>query len=184
MVRRTGPPRHHRFRESAVAFIPETYAGAMTTPLISVSRTIAASPDAVWQAVADLSSMGERSPQCRRMMVLGARDGFPAAGTTTVNLNRRGILFWPTWSTITRWEPGDILEWRVPLNGSLWRYELSDNGDGSTTVTESRIVDGDTTLISRGMVAAFLGGNEKFEDELRQGMAQTLASAAATAERA
>lgn len=154
-----------------------------TTPLITVSRTVAASPDAVWDAVSDFTTMGERSPQCRKMVVLGAKDGAPSTGTTTVNLNRRGVLFWPTWSTVTRWEPGELLEWRVPVNRSRWRYELVDNGDGTTTVTESRLVDGETSLLSRGMVAAFLGGNETFESELRQGMAQTLAAAATTAER-
>ena len=72
----------------------------------------------------------------------------------------------------------------MPLNGSRWRYELVDNGDGTTTVTESRLVDGETSLLSRGLVAAFLGGNETFESELREGMARTLAAAAATAEQA
>jgi uncharacterized protein YndB with AHSA1/START domain len=155
-----------------------------TTPRITVSRTVNASPDAVWDAVADFTTMGERSPQCRKMVVLGAKNGTPTTGTITVNLNRRGPLFWPTWSTVTRWEPGELLEWRVPLNGSRWRYELVDNGDGTTTVTESRLVDGDTSLLSRGLVAAFLGGNETFESELRDGMARTLAAAAATAEQA
>lgn len=153
---------------------------SMAAPLITASRTVDASPDRVWAAVSDLSAMGRRSPQCRKMLVLGK--GTPGAGTTTVNLNRRGPLFWPTWSTVTVWEPGRTLEFRVPLNGSRWRYDLADNGDGTTTLTESRIVDGDTSLVSRVLVATVLGGNGTFEAELRQGVEQTLAAVAGEVE--
>ncbi len=159
---------------------PERMLHSMAKELITVSRTVNASPDRVWRAVSDLRSMGRRSPQCRRMLVLGS--GTPATGTTTVNLNRRGLLFWPTWSTITQWSPGELLEWRVPLNGSRWRYTLVDNDDGTTTVTESRIVEGNTSVLSRGLVAAFLGGNATFETELRAGMEQTLAGIAGEVE--
>ncbi|MDN5582202.1 MAG: SRPBCC family protein [Corynebacterium sp.] len=153
----------------------------MTTELITASRTVQASPDAVWAAVTDLDAIGERSPQCRKMFILG---GTPGVGTTTLNLNRRGVLFWPTWSKITRWSPTETLEWRIPINGSHWRFELTDNGDGTTELTESRIVDGDTSLLSRVLVATALGGNDTFEGELREGIEQTLAAIASSAERA
>lgn len=155
---------------------------SMAKELITASRTINASPDRVWHAVSDLSAMGRRSPQCRKMLVLGS--GTPRPGTTTVNLNRRGVLFWPTWSKVTAWEPAKTLEFRIPINGSRWRYDLVDNGDGTTTVTESRIVQGNTSAISRGLVAAFLGGNDTFEAELHKGIEQTLAGIAGEAEAA
>ncbi|WP_394287806.1 SRPBCC family protein, partial [Corynebacterium variabile] len=44
----------------------------MAKELITASRTINASPDRVWHAVSDLSAMGRRSPQCRKMLVLGS----------------------------------------------------------------------------------------------------------------
>lgn len=152
---------------------------SMAKELITVSRTINASPAQVWAVASDLKGMGERSPQCKKMLVLG---GEPGTGTTTINLNKRGPLFWPTWSKVTQWTPNELLEWRIPLNGSRWRYELADNGDGTTTLTESRIVKGNTSALSRGLVAAFLGGNDTFEAEMEQGIAQTLAAIAATAE--
>ncbi|MEJ6550064.1 MULTISPECIES: SRPBCC family protein [unclassified Corynebacterium] len=153
----------------------------MSTALITATRTVNAAPRDVWAVVSDLTAMGDRSPQCRKMVVLG---GTPGVGTTTLNLNRRGVLFWPTWSTVTQWAPEDVLEWRVPINGSRWRFSLTDNGDGTTDLTESRLVDGDTSVISRAMVAAFLGGNDTFESELAEGMEQTLAAIASSAERA
>lgn len=154
----------------------------MATPLITGSLTINASPDRVWAAVSDLGAMQRRSPQCRRMVVLG-RNGSPRVGTVTANLNRRGPLFWPTWSVITAWEPGEVLEFRIPLNGSRWRYELTDNDDGTTTLTESRIVRGNTSVVSRILVATALGGNAAFESELREGIRRTLAAVADEVER-
>ncbi|HIW92008.1 MAG TPA: SRPBCC family protein [Candidatus Corynebacterium avicola] len=151
----------------------------MAKELITASLTIKADPTAVWKAVSDLTTMGERSPQCKKMLILG---GDPSEGTTTVNLNRRGPLFWPTWSKITEWTPNELLEWRIPINGSVWRYELNDNGDGTTTLTESRIVKGNTSALSRAMVTVFLGGNDTFEAELQKGIEQTLAAIATTAE--
>lgn len=125
--------------------------------------------------------MGDRSPQCRKMIALRTEDG-PGIGTLTINLNRRGPLFWPTWSIVTAWEPGKILEFRIPLNGSRWRYELKDQGDGSTLVTESRIVHGNTSVVSRFLVATALGGERTFESELQKGIEQTLAALASEAE--
>ena len=56
---------------------------------------ITASPEQVWRVVSDLKRMGEWSPQCRRMIVRG---GPVSAGTTTININKKGLLVWPTTS--------------------------------------------------------------------------------------
>lgn len=160
----------------------DSIVGEMAAPLITASRTINAPVDRVWAAVSDLRAMGERSPQCRKMIILGG--GPLQVGSTTVNLNRRGVLFWPTWSKITRHTPGAVLEWRVPLNGSRWRYELEDNDDGTTTLTESRLVDGNTSALSRFLVATALGGEKTFESELQKGIERTLAAIAGEAEQA
>lgn len=155
---------------------------SMAKELITASRSVQAPPAKVWRAVADLTAMGRRSPQCRRMFVLGK--GEPGVGTVTVNLNRRGVLFWPTWSRVTVWEPGKRLEWRVPLNGSRWRYDLAADGDGATTLTESRVVEGDTSLLSRFLVATALGGEQDFEAELLEGIRRTLDAVAGEVEQA
>ncbi|HIW95582.1 MAG TPA: SRPBCC family protein [Candidatus Corynebacterium gallistercoris] len=149
----------------------------MATENITVTRTVDAPVDKVWQAVSDVKAMGRRSPQCKKMLVLGK--GQPSEGTVTLNLNRRGWMWWPTWSVITRWQPEKLLEFKIPLNTSRWRFELEPSADGSgTTITHSRIVKGNTTLLSRGMVAVALGGEQDFESELRAGMEETLAAIA------
>lgn len=149
----------------------------MSAPLISASRLIEASPDQVWAAVSDIQAMGGRSPQCRKMIIVHGQK-HPGVGTLTVNLNRRGLLHWPTWAIVTAWEPSKLLEFRIPINGTRWRYELAEQSDGSTRLTESRIVHGNTSAASRLMVAAFLGGAKTFEAELGKGIEQTLAAIA------
>ena len=152
----------------------------MTTQEISVSRTVAAAPDRVWQIVSDLGAMGRRSPQCRSMTVPGpVRD----PRTVTVNVNRRGPLVWVTWAVVTRWRRDEVVEFRIPLNGSRWRFELAPAGEG-TLVTERRLVEGRTTPLSRVAVALALGGEASFERELRAGMEATLDAVAREAEAA
>lgn len=138
-------------------------------PDIVVERRIDASPEAVWRVISDLRAMGERSPQCRRMFILG---GLPGVGTRTVNINHRGPFHWPTTARITAWEPGRRLAFRIPENHTVWSYELTPE-DGGTRVVERRSRDS-TTWISELMVKRFLGGPETFERELRAGMAATL----------
>ncbi|MDO5730644.1 SRPBCC family protein [Corynebacterium sphenisci] len=146
-------------------------------PDIVVERRIDASPEAVWRAISDLRAMGERSPQCRRMLILG---GAPKVGTRTVNINHRGLFHWPTTARITAWEPNRRLAFRVTENRTVWSYEL-EPAEGGTRVIERRSRDA-TTWISELMVRLFLGGPETFERELRAGMAETLDHVARRAE--
>lgn len=145
---------------------------SVASPLLSATTTINAPAAAVWAQVSDLAAMGRRSPQCKKMISFGKPSRM--VGSLTININRKGLLWWPTWSIITEWQPDSMLEFRIPLNSSRWRYSLVEV-DGSTTVTLERIVDGDTTALSRLLVKFALGGTKDFEAELEQGMAQTLA---------
>ena len=52
----------------------------------------------------------------------GVRPG--AAGTRTVNLNRRKFLFWPTTCQLTEVVPERKLAFRVNENNTVWSYEL------------------------------------------------------------
>lgn len=195
----------------------------MAAPEISASITVNAPTSKVWQRVTDLSAMGQRSPQCKKMILLprrssssasstgagnagnsasagagagsttNAADAAPAPGTVTINFNRQGILWWPTWAVVTEVVPEKVFEFKIPLNGTRWRFELTPTADGSqtaptadgsqTVLTEKRLAPGGkTSLISRALVAAVLGGEEKFEASLQEGIQQTVRALAREAE--
>lgn len=102
----------------------------MAAPEISASTTVNAPASKVWQRVTDLSAMGKRSPQWKKMILLprrksSAADAAPAPGTVTINFNRQGILWWPTWAVVTEVEPEKVFEFKIPLNGTRWRFEIS-----------------------------------------------------------
>ncbi len=178
----------------------------MAAPEISASTTVNAPASKVWQRVTDLSAMGKRSPQCKKMILLprrkasaasagnagnsagagasGSAGAAPAPGTVTINFNRQGILWWPTWAVVTEVEPEKVFEFKIPLNGTRWRFELAPAADGAQTVlTEKRLAPGGkTSLISRVLVAVVLGGEEKFEASLQEGIQQTIRALAREAE--
>lgn len=195
----------------------------MAAPEISASITVNAPTSKVWQRVTDLSAMGDRSPQCKKMILLprrssssasstgagsaagasnagnsasvgtGSNATAPAPGTVTINLNRQGILWWPTWAVVTEVVPEKVFEFKIPLNGTRWRFELTPTADGSqttptadgsqTVLTEKRLAPGGkTSLISRALVAVVLGGEEKFEASLQEGIQQTVRALAREAE--
>lgn len=163
----------------------------MAAPEISASTTVNAPANAVWQLVINLTAIGDRSPQCKKMIVLnrkrssgsGNSGSTPTPGTIYLNINRQGLLWWPTWAVVTEVVPEKVFEFKIPLNRSRWRFELETSADGTTTLTEKRLVaGGNTTLVSRALVAAFLGGEEKFEAGLAQGIQQTIRAIAMEAE--
>ncbi|CAM2912273.1 SRPBCC family protein [Corynebacterium jeikeium] len=168
----------------------------MAAPEISASITVNAPTSKVWQRVTDLSAMGDRSPQCKKMILLPRRKSrtanavgtgsaaVPAPGTVTINFNRQGLLWWPTWAVVTEVVPEKVFEFKIPLNGTRWRFELTPAADGAQTVlTEKRLAPGGkTSLISRVLVAVVLGGEEKFEASLQEGIQQTIRALAREAE--
>ncbi|EFQ83645.1 hypothetical protein HMPREF0063_11308 [Aeromicrobium marinum DSM 15272] len=146
--------------------------------LISASIDIAAPPEKVWSIVSDLKRMGEWSPQCRKMIVRGGEVG---VGTTTINVNRRGLLVWPTRSKVKVFEPNRELAFRVVENGTVWSYELEPTATG-TRLTESRRAPHGVKKVSNVLTNSLMGGTDDFETELQAGIESTLATIKSTAE--
>jgi uncharacterized protein YndB with AHSA1/START domain len=138
--------------------------------LIQQSIEIAAPPATVWGIVSDLRRMGEWSPQCVRMTVLGRDVG---VGTRTLNLNRDGWKRWPTTSRVVVFEPEQTLAFRVPVNRTVWTYELEPTATG-TLLTESRRAPEGVSRLSNLAVGAALGGTDAFEASLSDGIRRTL----------
>ncbi|EKF22375.1 polyketide cyclase / dehydrase and lipid transport family protein [Mycolicibacterium hassiacum DSM 44199] len=150
----------------------------MAAPLLQAEIEIAAPVSKVWELVSDLNRMPQWSPQCRKMKPLG---GPVRAGTKTINLNRRKFLFWPTTSLITEFIPEKKLAFRVNENGTVWSFELEPTETG-TRLIESRHAENGVKPISNTIVNTLFGGVPSFEQELVDGMNQTLQRIKAAAE--
>ncbi len=151
----------------------------MAAPLLRTEVEINAPVATVWDLITDFSRMPEWSPQCRLMKAFGP----VAPGTRTVNLNRRGRLFWPTTCTVTEVIPQKKLAFRVDVNKTVWSYELEPTATG-TRVVESRHAEGGIKSVSEFLQNKVLGGVEDFERELVDGMNASLARIKAAAEKA
>ena len=130
----------------------------------------------VWALISDLDNMPKWSPQCRVMKAVGA----VKVGTKTVNVNRRGAMFWPTTSTITALDAQKKLSFRVNTNNTEWTYDLEPAGTG-TKVTVSRRAEA-VKPISSTLINRFMGGVPNFEVELVEGMKTSLGRIKAAAE--
>ncbi|GAA2421163.1 SRPBCC family protein [Mycolicibacterium llatzerense] len=146
------------------------------TPLLQADITINAPAAKVWALISDLGNMPKWSPQCRTMKAIGA----VKVGTKTVNVNRRGALFWPTTATITALDPQQKLSFRVNTNNTEWTYDLEPSGTG-TKVTVSRHAEA-VKPISSTLINRFMGGVPNFEVELVEGMKTSLGRIKAAAE--
>lgn len=149
----------------------------MAAPILKAEIEINAPVSKVWSMVSDPSRMPQWSPQCRIMKALGPI----RPGTRTINLNRRGLLFWPTTSVITEVVPEKKFSFRIPLNTTVWSYELESTATG-TRLVETRHAENGVTAVSSAATKVALGGMETFERELLEGMNQGLARIKAAAE--
>lgn len=98
----------------------------------------------VWAAIADITRMGEWSPECTAGRWVGGATG-PTVGAefegdNVAKVAGRTIKQWTTTSEVTACEPGVVFEF-VAENYTTWRYAFAAvdaNGTtNGTTVTES-----------------------------------------------
>lgn len=150
----------------------------MPQPLpISASVEVAASPDAVWAVVSDVTRMPEWSPELRRLFVIGSKE--PRVGMNLVGINRRKFVAWPTTSKVVRFEPGRAVAWKTRESGATWTYELERTASG-TRITGRRDLPGFT--LGTTLMAPVIGGAEGHDRELADGIRSTLERIKATVE--
>jgi uncharacterized protein YndB with AHSA1/START domain len=144
------------------------------------AAVVAASPQCVYDLVADMPRMGEWSPECQRVEWTDGAVA-PAEGARFLGHNRGGpggLMRWSRRGRVLVADAGREFAFVTEEGGkesTIWRYRL-DQTDGGTRVTESyeirsiptwaRIVDIPT---NRAL-------------ELREGMRHTLAQLKAAAE--
>lgn len=138
---------------------------------LEASIDIAAPPAEVWDLVSDLRNMPRWSPQCRKTIVRG---GVVREGTKVINLNRRGLLLWPTQAMVTEYTPEQRIAFRIKENWTIWSFTLSPTPEGGTRLMQRRDAPKGISDVSLRLTKAVLGGVDVFTDELQQGMTQTL----------
>ena len=107
------------------------------TDRIEISRDIAASPEAVYAAIADVTRMGEWSEECHRCEWHDGVDG-PAVGATFDGHNRNGDNEWTTQGTVIEAEPGRSFVFECSMfdfHYATWGYRIEPT-DGGSRVTE------------------------------------------------
>lgn len=102
------------------------------TERIEVSRDVAASPEAVYAAVADVTRMGEWSEECHSC---AWQEGFDRAvvGAVFDGHNRSGDHEWTTQGTVIEAEPGRAFAFECSMYGfhySTWGYRIDPTADG------------------------------------------------------
>ena len=92
-------------------------------PLLEATTEIDAAPEAVWAVVSDPRALGGLSDQVVRTHVVGTAP--IGRGTRTINLNRRGLLVWPTRSKVVRFEPVRDFAFRIKDTERIFTKEES-----------------------------------------------------------
>lgn len=93
---------------------------------IEISRDIAASPEAVYAAISDVTRMGEWSEECHTCEWHEGVDG-PAVGATFDGHNRHGDHEWTTQGKVIEAEPGRAFAFECSMmdfHYSTWGYRI------------------------------------------------------------
>jgi uncharacterized protein YndB with AHSA1/START domain len=100
--------------------------------MIEVSRDIAASPEAVYAAIADVTRMGEWSEECYACEWHEGSDG-PAVGAAFDGHNRNGDFEWTSQGKVIEAEPGRSFAFECSMmdfHYATWGYRIEPSGAG------------------------------------------------------
>ena len=104
---------------------------------IEVSRVIAATPEALYDIVSDLTRMGELSPENKGGMWVKGATG-PEVGARFRGTNGTDKRHWATTAVVEQADRGKVFAFRVevgPVKISRWSYRF-EPAEGGTRVTE------------------------------------------------
>lgn len=96
------------------------------TKRLEVFRDIAATPDAVYTAISDVTRMGEWSEECRSCVWHDGFDG-PVVGATFDGHNRHGDHEWTTQGKVIEAAPGRAFAFECSMmdfHYSTWGYRI------------------------------------------------------------
>jgi uncharacterized protein YndB with AHSA1/START domain len=142
------------------------------TGRLEVSREIAASPDAVYDAISDVSRMGEWSQECHACHWHEGVDG-PSVGAVFDGHNRYGEQEWTTQGKVITADPGRAFAFECSMydfHYSTWGYIIE------PTPTGSRVTEWTDDLRPESVIepSRKISGIEDRTERNRQTMSQTL----------
>lgn len=150
------------------------------TPDIEVSRDIAASPEAVFAAITDITRMGEWSPENHRNEWKdGATEA--AVGAVWVGHNRNGDKEWTTEARITELVPNERFFFDCMARDFVfakWGYSIAPTSEGCRVTEYTQDLRPEAVLER----SAQISGVADRASHNRAGMEQTLANLAAAVE--
>ena len=107
------------------------------TDRLEISRDIAASPDAVYAAISDVTRMGEWSEECHSCEWHDGFDG-PAVGAVFDGHNRNGENEWTSQGKVIEADPGRAFAFECSMfdfHYATWGYRIEPS-DSGCRVTE------------------------------------------------
>ncbi len=147
---------------------------------LEVTREIAASPEAVYAAISDVTRMGEWSEECHACQWHDGFDG-PEVGATFDGHNRNGEHTWTTQGTVIEAEPGRAFAFQCSMmdfHFSTWGYRIEPTDAGCRVTEWSEDLRPESALeFSRKM-----SGVDDRAERNRQTMSTTLERLAAAVE--
>ena len=142
----------------------------------SASVVVQAPPEKVWAMIADITRMGEWSPETRKAEWIDGATG-PDVGAKFKGHNQRGpIARWTTTCEVTESEPGRVFAFMVGGTEdpqTLWRYSFVPAPDDATMVTET--VELQKAIPLKYKVGNLLFGVTDRQADLKSGIEKTLA---------
>ena len=150
------------------------------TERIEISRDIAASPEQVYAAIADVTRMGEWSEECH---TCEWHEGFngPVVGATFDGHNRNGEFTWTTQGKIIEAEPGRAFVFECSMmefHFSTWGYLIEPRESGCRVTEWSDDLRPESALEFSKQTS----GIDDRTERNRSTMSQTLESLAAALE--
>lgn len=146
-----------------------------------VSRDIAAPPDQVYAAIADVTRMGEWSEECHSCQWHDGFDG-PTLGATFDGHNRHGDHEWTTQGKVIEADPGHSFAFECSMmdfHYSTWGYRIEPTPTGCRVTEWSEDLRPESALEFSKQVS----GVDDRESRNRQTMSRTLERLAAELER-
>jgi uncharacterized protein YndB with AHSA1/START domain len=142
-----------------------------------------APPEHVYGLLADITQMGEWSPECVRCRWMGVDHG-ARVGARFRGTSRKGWRRWSTTSTVIAATPGrafafEVTYFRLPV--ATWRYEFRPSDRGGTHLAES--VEDRRGRLVRALSPLITGSRDRGQRNTET-MTATLARLKAAAERA